>query len=539
MDQRKILHVAGTDLEELSLSTKEAELLEEVDISHNRFRAAPSFVQNCVNMTHLNCSHNDIAISEDTSNEEMEFFKPQLENKFELLHPEDGIYTDDDLPKTNSESDTGIVSAIELTFNFSKLGNLKVIDLSHNRIDWLPDSFFSLASLSSVNLSHNLITFLPHHFKSAENLRRLDLSWNLISQAPHWLGSLVRCVRICLSGNPLGELQFPPTFGNTFRRVRYLEIENTSIRNFPTALSTLLDLRHLKVSNTKITMEQGRSANKRIYFDSEKKNGECSFKRNTLCSLPETFVNLIGLSKLEMIDVELRYLPETFGLLKSLKILDVSKNDLRRLPRSLISLSNLEFCNISRNQLTLLDLQFEKMEKLCHLIACFNQITEISESLWRMKSLETLDLYSNQVVSLLPLRGARSLRRLDIACNPLTNLEELCQQEEYHSLQSDLRCCKFDWELFTREDYNIDTSIFQGRIEQLEKPPHRISSNRSLDSSFSCDDSTYQTEVLGSSLRSEVKDYVKIESQTLSNRLFHSRFETVTFEDFHQFDDAD
>ena len=38
MDQRKILHVAGTDLEELSLSTKEAELLEEVDISHNRFR---------------------------------------------------------------------------------------------------------------------------------------------------------------------------------------------------------------------------------------------------------------------------------------------------------------------------------------------------------------------------------------------------------------------------------------------------------------------------------------------------------------------
>ena len=542
MTQRKIFNVSGTHLEELSLSTTEAELFEEVDISHNRFKAAPSFVQNCVNVIHLNCSHNNIAISEDSNqNGELDFFKPQLENKFELIHPDDCIYTDDDLLQTNSSRPTGVVSVIDTSFDFSKLGNLSVINLSHNRLDWLPDSFFSLASLSSVNLSHNLFTSLPHHFRSAGNLRSLDLTWNLISEAPHWFHSLIRCVRISLSGNPLGELQFPQTFGNTFRRVRYLEIENTFIRNFPTALSTLLDLRHLKVSNKKITMEQGRSANKRIYFDSEKKNGKCSFKRNTLCSLPETFVSLIGLSKLEMIDVELRDLPESFGQLRSLKILDISQNHLCWLPRTFTSLSNLEFCNISSNQFTLLDLQFEKMDKLCHLIACFNQITEIPCSLCRMKSLETLDLYSNKVTTLPKLSQATNLKRLDVAGNPLTlgNLEELCYQQEYLSLQSDLRCCKFDWDFFTREDYNMDTSIFQSRIELLEKPAYSISSKKR--SSVNIID---QIEDVHLPDRGEIANSDNSESQTARPRFLHSRRKIETdgmigVQDSHQFDDAD
>ena len=68
-------------------------------------------------------------------------------------------------------------------------------------------------------------------------------------------------------------------------------------------------------------MEQVRSANKRIYFDSEEKNSECTFIRNTLVSLPSTFGNLIGLTKLEIIDVNLGDLPESFGELRSLKIL--------------------------------------------------------------------------------------------------------------------------------------------------------------------------------------------------------------------------
>ena len=81
-------------------------------------------------------------------------------------------------------------------------------------------------------------------------------------------------------------------------------------------------------------MEQVRSSNKRIYFDSEEKNSESTFNRNSLVSLPATFGNLIGLSKLEIIDVNLGDLPESFSELRSLNILDVSRNNLLWLPRT-------------------------------------------------------------------------------------------------------------------------------------------------------------------------------------------------------------
>ena len=509
----KVLHVSGSNLDELRLSPERLEGLLEVDISRNNFRAVPSNLQYCDSLTHLNCSYNQISISEEPSlNEELEFFKPQKENKFELIHPEDSIYTEDDLLQSSSGKDSCSSAVNKKTFDFSKLSNLTVINLSHNDLVCLPDSFFLLSSLTSVDLSHNLITNLPPTFKSAQNLRQLNLSWNLIRESPQWLQCLVRCVRISLSGNPVGQMAFSEGFGNTCRRVRYLEMENTFIRgNFPPALTSLLDLRHLKLSNKKITMEQVRSSsNKRIYFDSEKRNSECPVKRNTLFSLPETFGNLIGLTKLEMVDVELDFLPESFGQLRSLKILDVSQNIIFWLPRTFISLSNLEFCNISRNRITILDLDFEKMRKLNHLIACFNQISEIPESLSRLHCLETLDLYSNEVMSVVPLSEFRNLKRLDLASNPvaLSSLEEICYVEQYQSLQANIRSCSFDWDLFTKEEYSMEPSLFQNRIEL----PSEVQTETSLakdspDISFGSTESVEPQEVLSASSPGESEDH--------------------------------
>jgi len=564
MAQRKVITISGSDLEELKLSVEEVEGLWEVDISENNLEAVPSALQNCPTIRYLNCSFNKISITASKiEHEETDFFKPQIENKFELLHPEDSIYSDDDLKDSTSSAPmspgVGILCPIDRTFDFSKLENLTVLNLSHNRIDCLPDSFFFLKNLESLNLSHNLITFLPHHFKSDENLRQLDLSWNLISEPPHWFQNLARCVRISLSGNPLSEVIFPQSFGNTCRRIRFLEIENTFIRNFPTALTSLLDLRHLKVSNKKITMEQVRFSNKEIYFDSEKKNNECSSKRNTLFSLPETFVNLIGLAKLEMIDVKLRDLPESFGQLKSLKILDVSRNHLYWIPRTFVSLSNLEFCNISKNEITILDLDFDKMKKLQHFIACFNKITEIPESLCKMKSLETLDLYSNKIMSVSPLIKSMNLKRLDIARNLVVehSLEELGYLEQYQSLQSNIRSCNFEWDLLTTEKYNMDTSIFRERNELHTKVTEQFSyrnhKHRSIDFSFSsieseeddesevlraartCPDNSHDTDV--------DHDWdVRLEDSLVlppsRNKVYKGR-SRGSVKESHQFDDAD
>ena len=235
---KHVVNVSGTNLEELSLSSRELVDLVEVDISRNRLPALPPSLQNCVNLKFLNCSSNKISISDGTTNsDEFDFFKPQKENKLDLLHPEDSIYSEEELQRTSCQSSP---PPPDRGFDFSKLTNLTWIDLSHNRIVWLPESFFSLNNVESLNLSHNLIRSIPHTFRSDEKLRKLDLSNNRLTEAPRWLHNILRCVRICLNGNPFVELNFPESFGNTCRRVRYLEMENTHIRNFPTTLTSLL-----------------------------------------------------------------------------------------------------------------------------------------------------------------------------------------------------------------------------------------------------------------------------------------------------------
>ena len=255
MSSGKLVNVSGSNIEELNLTSEDLEDLVEVDISRNRFQALPPSLQYCVNIKILKCSSNRISISDgETHDGEFDFFKPQKENKFELLHPEDSIYSEDELKGTSSELGScsrkqSSPPPPDRSFDFSKLTNLTWIDLSHNRIVWLPPSFISLNNLESLNLSHNLLTHLPHFFNSDEKLRKLDLSMNSIIEAPDWLLNIRRCVRICLSGNPFLELNFPESFGNTCRRVRYLEMENSHIRNFPTALTSLLGRRSICENN--------------------------------------------------------------------------------------------------------------------------------------------------------------------------------------------------------------------------------------------------------------------------------------------------
>ena len=297
-----------------------------------------------------------------------------------------------------------------------------------------------------------------------------------------------------------------------------------------------------------------RSFNKRIYFDSEEKNSECTSNRNTLVSLPATFGNLIGLSKLEIIDVKLGDLPESFCELRSLKILDVSRNNLFWLPRTFISLSNLEFCNISRNQFTILDVDFEQMDKLQHLVACFNQISEFPESFLKSR-LETLDLYGNKITSVFPEISNMNLRRFDIAGNQVSEAEfaEFCYLEQYQSLQSNLRSSNFEWEFLIKEEYSMDISVLKERIGMetggQEQSVTNVSSSRyhsrNLDFSFSSMESDDDPLACLSEDYDQEEEERQEDQQSPPGNIqapgSRDRTQEVTTEeiDSHQFDDAD
>ena len=280
-------------------------------------------------------------------------------------------------------------------------------------------------------------------------------------------------------------MEFPENFGAACKRIKYLQMENTFIRDFPSSLTSLLDLRHLELSNKKTSLSETKKSVGNGYFERgsswdfygnkrfsslHDEDKDRLLHRNSLWTFPQSFSNYVGLVKLEAIGVGLADLPEELGKLKSLKILDISKNNLSWIPKSFIDLSSLEFCNFSQNSILMLPLDLETMPKLTHLLAAFNMIAELPENLHLLKSLQTLDVYENQISSVPKLLIKMNLTRFDLAQNDITNTAFKDQTksdmfEKYLAMQENLR--SWDGVLVEnkKENFQLDISLFLNRNE--------------------------------------------------------------------------
>ena len=64
----------------------------------------------------------------------------------------------------------------------SNVGNVRVLDVSHNKIAIVKKQSFELQALQVLNLSHNIIIDLPRTFADTDSrVTQLDLSHNLIT----------------------------------------------------------------------------------------------------------------------------------------------------------------------------------------------------------------------------------------------------------------------------------------------------------------------------------------------------------------------
>jgi len=84
-----------------------------------------------------------------------------------------------------------------------RLGKLSALNLSHNRLEGLPDAFGRLRRLRILILKGNRLTGLPADWHRLQNLRKLDVSMNRISSVPESLGTLVALKELRLAYNDL------------------------------------------------------------------------------------------------------------------------------------------------------------------------------------------------------------------------------------------------------------------------------------------------------------------------------------------------
>merc|ERR1719233_1257185 len=292
--------------------------------------------------------------------------------------------------------------------NLSLFPNLTSLDLSYNRLTCFPPSLSMLPVLSYLSVSHNQLASLPDNLASTSTIRQLFLDNNMLTTFPCWISEMSMCSIVSLSNNPLGDmLNINPEIGNTCRRLKYLDLSNTSITSLPSALCKLLDLRHLTLSNNK---DGGVTS--------------LSPRLNNLACLPIQFSNLVGLVKLQAVGVNLSELPDSFHLLVSLEILDISSNCIMWLPTTFSLLPKLKFVNMSNNNICFFPLNLEKLSSLEHVLASSNRICELPEKLGFSDKLVTLDMYDNKLTQVKDMLIMSGIVRCDFAMN-LFNLERL------------------------------------------------------------------------------------------------------------------
>ncbi|XP_038061328.1 uncharacterized protein LOC119732034 [Patiria miniata] len=89
-----------------------------------------------------------------------------------------------------------------------RLPHLAYLDLSHNRLSALPESFALLFHLRTLLLNHNALQALPESFVNLVKLERLDLSHNALERLPEGMGRMETLKKLNLSDNFLTKLPY-------------------------------------------------------------------------------------------------------------------------------------------------------------------------------------------------------------------------------------------------------------------------------------------------------------------------------------------
>ncbi len=244
------------------------------------------------------------------------------------------------------------------------------LDLSGRKLERVPPEVFSLEHLEGLNLSRNLLRDMDCSRKRKvgflRTLKRLDVSRNHLVAFPRWFHQLSRASHLDFSANPISDeafLKLPPEFGwRTNRLVMTISLSNCQLKNFPTEICRLRNLRKIFASN----ME-------RIY------------------KLPEKLFTLKNLSTLSMRRGGLIDLPTEFSNLQRLKLLDLGQNRLWSFPCCLCQMTALEEVWFDGNGLTFMPFDLGQMFSLKMLHLEGNKLSNLPDII--PGSLKLLDAY--------------------------------------------------------------------------------------------------------------------------------------------------
>ena len=325
----RVLDVSHNQIEDIPLSFIErmCHSLHSLHINHNRLTEFP------INVLHVCPQIQILILSNNLITETFNSFNLTFVSDLQVLNLRDN--------RINS-----LLPMIDI---FKNLNNLRVLDLSHNLINNLPENPFVGTIISRLYLSNNNLTHIKTNmeieflienncFGVKSSLKYLDLSHNYLNSVPIEVKSCENLIELKLTNNAIAEL---------------------AVRS----VTKFIGLRQIDISDNPIK----KIDNKSLLFEVKYLN---ALKLNNISLSTLPILNFPHLTHLELSDNTISVIDsQCFAKTRNLRHLDLSRNQLQDVPRHIWKyMIKLQTLSLQYNPIDILDTSsFEELKNLRHL----------------------------------------------------------------------------------------------------------------------------------------------------------------------------
>ncbi|XP_015793102.1 leucine-rich repeat-containing protein 58 [Tetranychus urticae] len=192
-------------------------------------------------------------------------------------------------------------------------------------------------SITSLNLSNNRLTYLPSSLSSFVSLTTLDISENGLDSLKPMV--YLPCLTVLIAcNNKLTEISLSKADPSKYMpNIKVLSLSGNQFRSIPETILDCVQLRSLYLG------------------------------ANLIESIPKAIAKLTKLRYLYLGGNQLTTIPEEVGLLSKLEALSLCENKISSLPSSIAQLSNLRSLALHMNLLTTLPTEIIRLESLTEL----------------------------------------------------------------------------------------------------------------------------------------------------------------------------
>ncbi|CAE7662001.1 Lrrc8d, partial [Symbiodinium pilosum] len=187
LQQVEIIEIAKCNLDRIPPSLEELEGLMTLCLSYNNIRKFSQELGRCEALERIVLDWNQISEIEPGIFSEGTFPKLEVIN---LSHNRIA-FLPSDFPKTASQSVNG----------------LQYVDLSYNQLTSVPAALMQCRSLKELNLSHNKMSKLPEEY-GLQKLKKLFLSFNELSALPENIGTSKELEKLRITSNQIKRLPY-------------------------------------------------------------------------------------------------------------------------------------------------------------------------------------------------------------------------------------------------------------------------------------------------------------------------------------------